>query len=251
MTLPLRILKHFQTAIVSNNADAVTSDIKPGGHFDVYAEGYRIRLSQALEDDYPSLAALLGEKEFDRLALEFIAQCPSQDYNLDRYPHGFCTFLCEKLQNRFAVEVALLEHAIATVFMAEDSAPLSPEILQTLAPESLAALRLLPRKAFRLLHFDYPVNGWLDTMRAENNAPPSPAPQASYVCIVRHKNNVHRHELSAAGYALLSELALGHPVEDALVQAIGKHPAYEADILAGLQSWFHPWLENGFFRIDS
>lgn len=252
MTLPVRILECFQNAITSNDAELAMPDIKPGGHVDAYTEGYRIRLLQALEDDYPALAGLLGEKEFARLALAFIKQYPSQSYNLDRYPHGFCVFVSEQLQNnRFAVEVAILEHAIATVFMAEDSTPLGTEILSALTPESLAVLRLLPRKALRLLHFDYPVSAWLDGERTENIAPPPPEPQASYLCVLRHDNNVRRHQLSAAGYALLTQLAAGHNVENALVLAIEAHPAYEAEILASLQSWFHTWLENGFFRIDS
>src|SRR5215467_6901805 len=43
----------------------------------VYVEGYRLRLLEVLEDNFPGLHGLLGDEQFDRMGRAYIAAHPS------------------------------------------------------------------------------------------------------------------------------------------------------------------------------
>lgn len=240
------ILERFHAAIIENNAEIAEEDIRQSSHISVYIEGYRIRLFQAIRTDYPAFADITGEKEFERLALEFIESNPSLDFNLERYPNGFCKFILGKVDNKFATEVAILENAIAEVFIGEESSPLGQEIMSSLTAESLAALSMKTRPASLLLKLNYPVNNWLNAQRAGKKQP-EPAPQKSYLYLYRHNNNVKRVELRKPEYILLEQLSYKKSLEDALEHTIDSNPQYKAEILKNLQVWFKKWLTEGFF----
>jgi hypothetical protein len=243
------IFKRFHDAILEENPALNEADIKPGGHMNVYVEGYPIRLTQAIRTDYPATLSILGDKEFNTLAREFIKANPSQHYNLDQYPQGFFAFAADKLQP-FARDVAKLEDAIARVFMAEESDPLDPSALAQITPESFSKMRLNPRKASQLLEFSYRANSWFNEWNARNK-PAIPAAEPQFVYICRHNNNVMRHTLTEPEYIVLKQLINGIPVEKAIEHAVSAQKQHAEEIVKNIQKWFTQWLKNGFFRVDT
>lgn len=247
------LMGRFHRSLLDDAAGIAAPDVKPNPRLApekqlaVYIDGYRIRLVGAIRSDYPALLALLGDKAFDALAHGYINANPPAHFNLDRYPHAFAAFVAHHANDDFAAELAMLEAAIAEVFMGEESAPLDVAALSQLSPEAFGEFILPPRAASRLLAFAYPVNAWLDRQRAGETAP-RPAAAASYLYVYRHQNNVQRAPLGEPAYRLLEKLSEGLPPAAALARVSGEYPQHDAAIAAQLQTWFSEWMAKGFFR---
>ncbi|MGV6808371.1 MAG: HvfC/BufC N-terminal domain-containing protein [bacterium] len=54
----------------------------PIARLDIYRNAYQIRLLEALTDNYPCLAALLGKEAFQQLGLAYLAAYPSHHYSV-------------------------------------------------------------------------------------------------------------------------------------------------------------------------
>jgi len=237
-------LNNLQAAILEKNFTLALPDIKPNqrispqAQINIYVEGYRLRLLAAIRSDYPETLTLIGEKKFDELALEFIEQNPSENYNLDFYPHKFANFLLQlsdkswseaisdRVETKHAQHMSVIkdsilkEQAIAIVFMGEESEPVAPNELAKLSPEEFGNLILKPRLASKFL-------------------------QSLYV--YRHNNEVQKVPLSEAEYLLLEKLFAGTPVTTALDELITNYPQYQAEIAQNLTNWFSKWTAQGFF----
>jgi len=111
-------------------ADAAT-------RMNVYAEGYALRLLEALETDYPGLKAIAGADEFEALGRAFIAEFPSTYRNLRWYGDRLAQFLLQApawSDRTELADMARFEWAMATSFDAPDAACLTRETLAGIAP---------------------------------------------------------------------------------------------------------------------
>ncbi|MDE3016992.1 MAG: putative DNA-binding domain-containing protein [Pseudomonadota bacterium] len=245
-------LHAFCDGIIKNDGRDVVETIAPpprgdaAQRFRIYTEGYRIRLQKAVEADYPCLKHYLGERALHVLIADYVEQTLSQHFNLDRYPFAFGEFVGKNSADPIAKEIALLESAISSVFMTEESDPLEPGDLSNLDPEQFGRMMLRPRQASLLLSFTYPVNTYLTAFRADQ-APQEPAPAAHYLHVYRHQNHIVRHELLQPAFVLLQHLFCGQTVEEALENTLSQEAKATEFIIANLQSWFQEWTAAGFF----
>lgn len=107
----------------------------------IYAEGYRLRLIEALETDYGAVKAAAGEARFDALARGFIAAHPSRNPNLRWYGAGFAAYLREAAPHRpVLAELAQFEWTIGLAFDAADAPVITFEDLARVSPELWASL---------------------------------------------------------------------------------------------------------------
>lgn len=248
----MKLLADFHAAILENNAAKIASALKPHPRlspeqqFAIYADGYRIRLLQAIRSDYPELIAYLGENIFDKLASGYIEKNPPTSYNLDFYPHKFASFISQNSSDVFVMELAILESAIAEVFMLPDSDALAADALTKLSPEELGETRLNLRTASHLLKFSTNANEWLTAERSGNSIEPKTT--ENFLLIYRHNNEVHRLPLSQAAYLLLAELLQGNTLNQALESIAAQSPELLQTIAENLQIWFAEWVGNGVFR---
>ncbi|MDE3037948.1 MAG: putative DNA-binding domain-containing protein [Pseudomonadota bacterium] len=232
-------------AIIRNNLQ-----LDAGKQLNIYIEGYRIRLFNAVKADYPALRHAMGEAEFDQLAKAYIEATPSFQFNLDRYSIAFADFLPHHTDDRFMLELATLEKAMTEVFLLEESEPLEGVTLACLTAEQFGEQILTSRRASRLLAFAYPVNTYLTAFRADQ-APSKPFREAHYLYLYRHQNQIVRQELPLPAFALLQQLFQGRPVREALENALSQETDAAELVIENLQSWFHEWTAAGFFsRID-
>jgi hypothetical protein len=215
----------------------------------VYAQGYRIRLREAIEGAYPALHYYLGKGAFELLAEGFIAQYPSRHFNLDRYVIGFGPYVAQACADVFACELAELESTIHLVYQAEETPALGVEWAQAQTPESFAAAPLGLRAASRLFAFDYPVEEYFAAFREEKK-PATPAPRPNWLLVLRHKHQVKRLALGEAEYLLLSLLAEGHTLGEAL-----DHPHLQPHLdehsAVHLRDWMARWINEGVLREPS
>ncbi len=131
-----------------------------GRRYSVYRNNVVVSLMGAMRDIFPSLLAIMGDDNFDRVARGFIALHPPQGPVLAEYGDAFAEYLAGYAplrQSPFLADVARAERAWLKAYHAADAEAASAETLGTLAPDSLLELQLAPHPAMHLICSQYPV----------------------------------------------------------------------------------------------
>jgi hypothetical protein len=132
----------------------------PVERLDIYADMYFYRLRDCLVEDFPKLAARIGDARFHNLATDYLLAHPSTHFSLRQLGSSLPGFLrTHPLEREFPAlaDLASLEWARVDVFDDADAAPLSKqELLEAggSAPEKFA-VALIP--SARLLRVDAAV----------------------------------------------------------------------------------------------
>ena len=127
---------------------------------DIYADMYFYRLRDCLAEDFPKLAAWIGDARFHNLATDYLLAHPSTHFSLRQLGSSLPGFLrTHPLEREFPAlaDLASLEWARVDVFDDADAAPLSKqELLEAggSAPEKFA-VAMIP--SARLLRVDAAV----------------------------------------------------------------------------------------------
>jgi hypothetical protein len=210
----------------------------------VYSTAYYARLLEVLRELFPCLRYAVGDDLFAQFAAGYLQAYPPTSYTLHRLADGFAEFLdatrpADDPAFRFVVELARLEHAIDSVFDDEGPEGASP-------PDEPAAgdrpLPLVP--GFRLLSFEFPVSSYFTAWKA-GSQPPWPELQDQFVALFRRDYIVRRHELSHVQFDLLTTIAAGKTLQDAL-SVVAKPQNATADDVG---KWFTAWSAGGFFLL--
>ncbi len=216
---------------------------------DVYRGMYLLRMEEALSIDYPSLKHFLGEDEFMRLVARYVEVYPSRSYTLNRLGDHFPEFVAsldDLPRQEFCSDLARLEYALTCVFDAQETPPMTAEQVQAVPQDAWETARLKPIEAFRLLEFRYPVSRYVGAVDGENPFPRL-APKKTWVVAYRYKYGLHRMDLTQPAYEMLSALASGRAVGEAIVGVLTRkwRPAVKQ---AQLFEWFRDWMAEGFFQ---
>lgn len=111
----------------------------------IYHDAYRLRLIDALRNDYPAFYALAGHDEFVVIANEFIALHPSQHTSLrwlgEKLP-GFLRSHSHWKTQTPAIEIAQFEWAQIMAFDAADVACATLDDVRVLQPEQWMEMQL-------------------------------------------------------------------------------------------------------------
>ncbi len=132
----------------------------PVERLDIYADMYFYRLRDCLTEDFPKLAARIGDARFHNLATDYLLAHPSTHFSLRQLGRALPDFLrTHPLEREFPAlaDLARLDWARVDVFDDADAAPLSlQELLEGggAAPEKFA-VALIP--SARLLRVDAAV----------------------------------------------------------------------------------------------
>ncbi len=216
---------------------------------DIYRGMYLLRMEEALAIDYPALKHFLGDDEFMRIVAEYVKVYPSRSYTLNRLGDHFPEFLATRddlPKKEFCCELAKLELALTCVFDAEQTAPLTEAAVRAVPQEAWETARLKPIAAFRLLEFHYPVSQYIGAVDEENPYPRL-ARKRTWVVAYRRDYHVHRMDLAQTAYELLSALAGGKTVGEAIIEVmtVKRRPAVKQSQLFG---WFRDWMAEGLFQ---
>lgn len=110
----------------------------------IYAGAYGSRLIDALAGNYPALAALLGEEDFQSLGAKYVSTHDSPYFSIRHYGEALAEFLGghpDYADVPLLAELARWEWALSEVFDAADAEPLGAEALARVAPADWAGLR--------------------------------------------------------------------------------------------------------------
>lgn len=216
---------------------------------DIYRGMYLPRMEEALEIDYPALKHFLGAEEFARVVARYMEVYPSRSYTLNRlgdHLPEFLKTLADLPKKEFCVDLARLEYALTMVFDARETASLTPEAVRAVPNEAWDTARLKPIEAFQLLAFDYPVSRHIAAVEGKNRFPRI-APKKTWVVAYRRNYQLHRMDLTEPAYELLSALASGSTMGEAIggVLTRERRPVVKE---AHLFRWFRDWMAEGLFQ---
>lgn len=216
---------------------------------DVYRDMYLLRMEEALSIDYPSLKHYLGPGDFMRLVARYVEVYPSRNYSLNRlgdHLPEFIATLADLPRQEFCHDLARLEYALTVVFDAAETPPMKPEAVRAVRQDAWENARLKPVEAFRLLECRYPVSRYIGAVDKENPFPRL-VRKKTWVVAYRRNYDLHRMDLTQPAYELLSALACGKTVGEAIVAVLTRkwRPAVKQ---SQLFEWFRDWMAEGLFR---
>jgi hypothetical protein len=126
----------------------------------VYQHGYRIRLRDALKNEFAGLQCMAGRR-FDALLDAYVETHPSGHYNIRWYGAGLANFLGGAHSDRPQLsEMAKLDWTISIAFDAADEPSLGMAELASIPPDAWAGLRLLPQANLHTLDCTYNVDAF-------------------------------------------------------------------------------------------
>jgi hypothetical protein len=155
-----------------------TQRVPIGTRLAIYGDGYRSRLIEALEAQYPALVALLGKEDFANLGDAYVQTHDSNFASIRFYGGGMGAFLATHPAHEsmpMLAELARWEWAMTEVFDAADAACIDVPTLGQIAPEDWAELRFDLHPALRRLDLLWNTPTLWKALTA---SAPQPAPSA-------------------------------------------------------------------------
>jgi hypothetical protein len=222
---------------------------------EIYRFGYRARLVECLDDDYPILASTLGAAAFERLAHQYIERFPSRSPSLNafgRHMSELCRVadLGEHDSRRsFLAELAALEWALVEIIHAKEPPPFDLATLKAIPVERWSTARLLRSDAVRILHFEHPVNAYYQACRTQEELPSIPSPARSATAVYRRRWKLWRMDLTPAMTRVVDALLDGMTIEESLgrIGVDESDPTALSEAERSVMVWFSEWMQGGFF----
>jgi hypothetical protein len=234
---------------------------------EIYNRQYWFRVISAFAEDFPGLAAVVGEAAFEKLTRAYLAVCPSQSFTLRNLGSQLEKWLREHPEHagkkvELALDVVRLEWAYIEAFDNAAERALTVADLGHLDGES--QLSLQPH--LRLLHLLHSVDDFVidvhrrqgsqsvasnavtGVKRARNRRIPVSVKRSNiFLGVHRHENAVYYKRLDREEYQLLRALEADKTLGEALDQAFLSSTLPEEERPALVQAWFANWAELGWF----
>jgi hypothetical protein len=256
----------------SMTAEAATF-IKPNSRLtsferlEIYNRQYWFRILSAFAEDFPGLAAVIGEATFDKLTRAYLAECPSESFTLRNLGSRLAVWLGQHPEYAgkklgLALDVVRLEWAYVEAFDNAEERALTLADLGQLDGES----QLLLQPHLQLLHLHHAVDDFVievhrrqATQGVASNAvtekkharrrrlPTTVKHGEIYLAVHRYENAVYYKRLEREEFQLLLSLNEGNTLSEALDQAFASSALQEAERPARVQVWFANWAELGWF----
>jgi len=223
----------------------------------VYSNAYFARLLECLREEFTVLAHALGADLFDEFATSYLDAYPSRSYTMHHLGANFPRYLAETCPAdddgtgwaAFLIELATLERVYGDVFDGpgmERREPLSVDALLEVPPDRWGDARLFPADGFRLIELRFPVHEYISAVR-QNEDPAPPEPAETLLVVHRRDYVVRRLQLTRPQWTLLSGLASGLSISEAIDRAANAGP-YVDGALTELPAWFQRWAAEGLFQ---
>ncbi len=181
-----------------------SATLTSAARLDIYAGMYFCRLLEALREDFPRVAALLGDERFEEVARAYLARHPSEHPSVRHVGRALADFLAADVAPPFLADLARLEWARLAVFDAPDATALRLEELLAVPPADWPGLRFEPIVACEVLVSDWPVHRLWDDAAATTCAPARTA-----LRVWRHGYLVYHAPMDRAEEAACARLMAG------------------------------------------
>lgn len=149
-------LQHRDEAIKSHVGG--TTKVPAETRLNIYANAYRFRLIEALQDTFPALHTLLGDEEMFKLGNAYIDAWPSKHFSIRYFGHQLAHFLDQaesyKAQPVLA-EMAHFEWLLRDAFDAADTQSMKLEELQAIEAPFWPDLKFTFHPSLQRLDLNY------------------------------------------------------------------------------------------------
>ena len=174
-----RLQEDFQGYLLARDARMHShvigsAQVSAGERLAIYADGYRLRLLEALDTDYAGLHTLLGDEEFDAMGRAYIAAHPSTHFSLRWYGDRMSEFLRTVAPySRYPVfaEMAAFEWAKCDAFDAPDTALCSVTDMAAIPPDAWPGLTFVAHISLTRLDLRWNVPTVWKAIDAEEESP--------------------------------------------------------------------------------
>lgn len=214
--------------------------LKADARLAIYYNAYRIRLREALSENYDRTWSYIGDDMFAELADSYIAAHPSRHPNLRWFGADFAAHAEEVLSDYpFIAELACFEWALGLAFDAPDADAIGAADLSGIAPEAWGELIFGLHPSVRLLALEWNTVALWQAL-GEDQTPPDVERMETPVTwmIWRTAEQPHFRSLPAAEAEALRRIGSGVTFAEVCVMA-GDAAAPQ---LAG---YLQHWLAQG------
>lgn len=258
----------------SATTDVAEQFIKPNDRLDsfqrleIYNQQYWWRLLGNFAEDFRGLRAVLGDAQFDRLAVAYLDHCGSTSWTLRNLGSRLERFVRERPEltaphTSLAIDMVRVEWARTVAFDEAEKPPLLPEEIRDIPPQ---LLRLGLQPYLVLLELRHPIDKLLGKLKRQgeietaslSNAVSSvhprrrgrlaarPRAKPIYIAVHRLNFSVYYKRLEAEAYHLLCALRASMPLEHACLVACDATIDSPEVIACKIQSWFAEWMSFGW-----
>ena len=238
-----------ERADLADDLSAIASGndrLSPIEQAEIYREQYWLRHRDALYEDYPALAYLLGEEAFEDFLRAYLAACPPDSYTLRDLGNRIADFAASypsfdaELAGA-ARDLARYELAFVEVFDGPEVAPVPLERVQSLPPEAWTNARLVFQPRLFLLALDHPVYELRAALKRGEEPARRIEPKKTWLSMWRGADlKVHYLTLQEQEHALLQRLRAGATLVEACGAVAGVVEPRD------ISRWFRAWAERGW-----
>jgi hypothetical protein len=197
----------------------------------IYAGMYAARVVEALRENFPRTAQVLGAERFDELVRAYLRRHPSTHPSIRYVGRVLPEFLGSSDVAGFVAELARLEWLRLEVFDAADTPVLRREDLAAVAPDDWGTLRFAPVAALATLRTRWAVHRlWKDETRTSADREPTT------LRIWRDGFAVYQAPMKSDEARALARMTAGEPFADV---------CEECDDAAGAAALLLRWIEDG------
>jgi hypothetical protein len=223
--------------------------LSPVEKLEIYRRQFWLRHTASLLEDFPGLAGVLGQTDWERLVESYLDEIAPTSWTLrdlgslmpahvERSTwlphHGLC------------VDMSRLEWAYVEIFDAPEAPVLTPDALD-LVHGDLTALKLDMNPAMALLRVSYPVTGLERRIRAGTT--PLEVPSQRFENLVLYRDSKRQIASTAVGdaaFELLRLLREGVPLVEACERTAVAVTGSATELEAHAGEWFVDFARHGW-----
>jgi hypothetical protein len=223
----------------------------PADRLDVYRQQFWLRHLASLEEDYPTLAWLIGGSDrFRRLSSEFLVADPPRSWDLQLLGAGLPSYVGRQPpwnEDPLAYEGARLDWAFMETFDARDEARVDTAFLARLPEDRLHLATIAFHPSLRTLTLAYPLHEARQAITS-GSTPVRPRVEQTHLVVWRDERCWARAtSIEAEAFLLLDSLAKGTRLGEACEAIARLHTGQEASALGPrIGAWFQEWTSSGW-----
>jgi len=197
----------------------------PKKQLSIYANGYRLRLKEVLENDFPATLMAIGEPQFEQLSDAYIDAHPSHYFSLREFGKHFSTFVStlDQIENTpWLPQLTLFEWSLGQAFDAPDSNILSAQDLSTIAYEDWPDLQFVIAPSVQLLGFTWNIPELWKNLTSQTPIPITAIPTASQTWLIWRENLVTQFRSIEADEQLALEALINAASFQGICEKLGE-----------------------------
>lgn len=223
----------------------------PAARLEVYREQFWMRHWPNLEQDYPTLAWVLGGADKLReLSTAYLLAHPPRTWDLQRLGADLPAYVVGHPlwgQDALACDAARLDWAFMETFDAPDAPPFDPRALAATSEDAWPSARIAFHPSLRLLSLGHPVHMLREAVK-RGEARERPRAEPTFVVVWRDGACWQRAEaVEPSAYELMAALLRGLALGDACERVVRAAAADdESDLGQRVGGWFQHWTASGW-----